>query len=91
MSDEHDTLRVFDNWLVVAEAVDLTGFSVEHLHRLAQDQRVEAVKLGGRWLFKRESLLAFAAKADRGEAPGREAGVNDTISPDETAENQGSE
>ncbi len=71
MVDEHETLRLYDTWLVTAEAVNETGYSAEYLHTLAQEQRVTAVKLGGRWFFDRESLLAFKAEIDALREPKR--------------------
>ena len=49
-------------WLTTADAQALTGYSEDHLTRLARAGRVTAQKLAGQlWLFERDSLTAYQA------------------------------
>jgi len=54
-------------WLTREEAQALTGYSENHLTRLARGGRVTARKLAGQlWLFERASLTAYQAAARPG-------------------------
>jgi len=54
-------------WLTREEAQALTGYTEDHLTRLARGQKVNARKLAGQiWLFERASLTAYQAAARPG-------------------------
>jgi hypothetical protein len=49
-------------WLTREQAQALTGYSEDHLTRLARGGKVTAQKLAGQlWLFDRESLTTYQA------------------------------
>jgi excisionase family DNA binding protein len=54
-------------WLTREQAQELTGYSEDHLTRLARAGKVTALKLAGQvWLFEREGLLKYHAEARPG-------------------------
>jgi|WetSurMetagenome_2_1015567.scaffolds.fasta_scaffold1351521_1 excisionase family DNA binding protein len=53
-------------WLTTEEAQALTGYTVDHLQRLARGGQVTARKIGDSWLFDRESLTTYQAAARPG-------------------------
>lgn len=54
-------------WLTREQAEELTGYSEDHLTRLARGGQVTARKLAGQiWLFEQESLLTYKATARPG-------------------------
>ena len=46
-------------WITTSEGIDLTGYGSGFLRRLAQESRVRSQKLGRRWFFDQEVLLAY--------------------------------
>ena len=48
-------------WLTTGRAQALTGYTVDHLQRLARGGQVTAHKIGDSWLFDRESLTTYQA------------------------------
>lgn len=59
-----DVLRA--GWLTTEEAQALSGYTGDHLSRLARTGQVTAAKLGGRWIFERAGLIAHKATARPG-------------------------
>lgn len=53
-------------WLTTEEAQALTGYTVDHLQRLARGGQVTARKIGDAWLFDRENLTAYQRAARPG-------------------------
>jgi hypothetical protein len=63
-----------EKWLIVEEAVELTGYCARHLQRLARQGKVTAKKKSGLWFIDRDSLLEHKATAKRGRRwPSKEA------------------
>src|SRR5438270_2560561 len=48
--------------LSTSEAMQVSGFSREHIQRLLRSGRLEGVKLGHDWLVFEDALLAFIAQ-----------------------------
>ena len=46
-------------WITTGEGIDLTGYGSGFLRRLAKEGRVRSQKLGRRWFFDQEVLLAY--------------------------------
>ena len=46
-------------WITTDEAVDLTGYNLEYLRRLARTGKVKAKLLGRVWQIDRDSLLSY--------------------------------
>lgn len=53
----------------------LTGYTVDHLRRLARDGTVKALQVGRTWLFDADSLREHQATAKPGPRPGTRKNV----------------
>jgi excisionase family DNA binding protein len=63
-------------WITSADAAELSGYSVENIRKLAASGKVKAQRWGRDWQIDRNSLLAYARKAQesgekRGPKPAR--------------------
>ena len=60
------------DWLTVQAAAKLSGYNPEHLRRLIRAGKIKARKFSIVWQVNRESLLAYATRAQTtGEKRGR--------------------
>jgi hypothetical protein len=51
------------DWITVAEAVSLSGYSAQYIRRLARTGKIESQHFGHVWQFDRTSLLAYVREA----------------------------
>ncbi len=56
-------------WVTTDQAQKMTGYSEEHLCRMARDGNVKARKAGQAWLFEQASLMKYYAAARPGPKP----------------------
>jgi excisionase family DNA binding protein len=56
--------KITEGWINTEEAKSLTGYAQAYLRRLANQERIEARKVGRDWLINQESLLAYKRKMD---------------------------
>jgi hypothetical protein len=59
------------DWLTVREAVELSGYSDEHITRLIRGGNLNACKVSIIWLVDRESLIVYVKKT---QAAGKKRG-----------------
>ncbi len=59
------------DWLLAKEAAEISGYSLEHVRRLARAGRIESQKWGRDWIISRESLLAYIKNEGYGPEPKR--------------------
>ena len=58
---------VAEGYITTAEAVELTGYHIEHVRQLVRRGDIEAVKIAGRtWLVNHQSLLDYQANVKMG-------------------------
>jgi excisionase family DNA binding protein len=50
---------LFDGWLTIAGAAELTDYSRAYVRQLANRGRIDARKVGRDWLIERQSLEAY--------------------------------
>lgn len=60
-----------DDWWLAGEAAELTGYSMEHIRRLARTGRIKSMKFGRDWIINRESLLYYMEHEGHGPEPKR--------------------
>ena len=53
--------RLTSKYLTIKEASEETGLKTRKLARLVRDEKVEAIKIKGKWLILKESLLQYIA------------------------------
>jgi len=64
-----------EDWITTAEAVKLTGYHRNHIHRLIRQGGVQARKFGPVWQVSRASLLAYVRRVEKlGEKRGPKSG-----------------
>jgi excisionase family DNA binding protein len=51
-------------WLTVAEASVLTGYSMQYVRRLTRQGRVKSRKWANTWMINRKGLLDYKRKMD---------------------------
>ena len=51
-------------WVTVAEASELTGYSVQYLRRIARQGRIKARKWVNAWMIDRAALLDYKQEMD---------------------------
>jgi len=56
---------MIEDWITTAEAVKLTGYHRNHIHRLIRQGGVKARKFGPVWQVSRTSLLAYARQVEK--------------------------
>lgn len=64
-----------DGWITSNAAQELTGYSFDHLRRLARGGTVRALQVGRTWLFDPDSLREHQAAAKPGPKPGTRRNV----------------
>ena len=55
---------MFDGWVTIAQAAELSGYSPAYVRQLAYRGRIDARKVGRDWLINQESLLAYKREMD---------------------------
>ena len=59
------------DWITTKQATEVTGYTPEHIRRLASQGKVKAQRWGRDWQIDRDSLLAYVKKsAEWGEKRG---------------------
>jgi excisionase family DNA binding protein len=58
------TEPIADGWITTEQAEACIGYASAYLRRLANQGRVEALKIGRDWLINQESLLAYKREMD---------------------------
>jgi hypothetical protein len=77
---EKDTQYPAEQWISTKEAVEVSGFDIEYVRRLARERRLPSTKRGTRWLFDRNSFLAFVKAQDPQDAPTTEVASAEQLS-----------
>ncbi len=54
-----------NDWITTAEAVNLSGYHVDHIRRLLKSGEVKGQKWGREWQVSRSSLLAHIHAAEK--------------------------
>ena len=54
-----------DDWITTKKAVELSGYSPDHLRELIRDGKIEAQKFGIVWQVSQHSLLEYLAIASK--------------------------
>lgn len=52
-----------EQWITTAQAVELSGYSIQYVRRLIREGKVKARKFGPVWQVNRASLLAYVKAA----------------------------
>jgi excisionase family DNA binding protein len=52
------------DWITTAEAVELSGYHVNHIRRLIRRGHIDAQKFGPVWQISRSSLIRYIRKAE---------------------------
>lgn len=58
-----------EGWVDSRQAAEATGYTPEHLSRLARTGKVRAVRVGRDWLIDQEDVLRWRAEARPGPKP----------------------
>ena len=53
------------NWVLIAEAIEYTDYTHEHIAWLLRDKRVVGRKVGGVWMVDLDSLKNYVAKMEQ--------------------------
>ena len=53
------------DWITTAEAVELSGYHINHIRRLLKSGEVLGKKWGREWMVSRSSLLVHIRKAEK--------------------------
>ena len=56
---------VFQGWITTSQGIELTGYTSQHLRRLARNGKVAAVRVGRAWLINQAQLEAYKRKVDK--------------------------
>ena len=59
-----------DGWITITEATERTGYGKSWIHKLVQDKRLKARKVGPIWTINAKALDAFMSLE---RSPGRPA------------------
>jgi excisionase family DNA binding protein len=54
-----------EEWITTAEAATLTGYTEEHVRRLARDGTIATKKWGRTWMIDKSSLMVYRTEAGR--------------------------
>jgi len=54
-----------DKWITTQQAIELTGYHVDHIRRLVKSGRVKAQKWGIQWQVNKADLLAYVRKVEK--------------------------
>ena len=53
------------DWITTAEAVRLSGYTIQHIRLLTRSGKVKAQKWGREWQVSKTSLLAYLRQAEK--------------------------
>ncbi len=53
------------DWITSKEAIELSGYHIEHLRELAREGKIKAQKWQREWQISRSSLLGYIRRAEK--------------------------
>lgn len=53
------------DWITTGEAVELSGYHIEHLRELAREGKLKSQKWGREWQISKSSLLKYMRQCEK--------------------------